>query len=160
MPSLRLETDMDNAEIARRLERLGLLMTLRGEDGFRVGAYRNAAETISGMTQPVADIARREGAKGLMQLPGIGRAISAKILELVARGSFETWDRVTAETPETTLDLLEVDGIGIKTAAMLHQRFKISSIDDLREFVEGGGMELVDGVNEKLEGRIRSYLKR
>lgn len=150
---------MDNAEIARRLERLGLLMTLRGDDGFRVGAYRNAAETITGMKQSVADIARRDGAKGLMLLPGIGRAISAKILELVARGSFETWDAITAETPETTLDLLDVDGIGIKTAAMLHQRFKISSIDDLREFVEGGGMDLVDGVGEKVVGRIKSFLR-
>ncbi len=151
---------MDNAEIARRLERLGMLMTIRGEDGFRVRAYRNAAETIAGIRTPVAAIAHRDGAKGLQQLPGVGKAISAKILELIERGTFEAWERITAETPETTLDLLDVDGIGVKTAATLHQRFKISSLDDLRKFADGGGLELVDGMSEKIAARVKNSLRR
>ena len=55
----------------------------------------------------------------------------------------------------TVLDLLDVEGIGLKTASTLYRQFKISSLEDLRKFVEGGGLELVDGVGEKSAERIR-----
>ena len=149
---------MTNEEIARRFERLALLMEIRGDDKFRVRSYRNAAEMIETWPTPVAEIAREEGLKGLQTIPGVGKAISGKIVELLERGTFEAWERLTAETPETVLDLLKVGGVGVKTAAVLYQQFKISSLADLRKFVEGGGLELVDGVGEKTAERIRHNL--
>lgn len=146
---------MTNEEIARRFERLATLMALRGDDQFRIRSYRNAAEVIETWPTPLERVAREEGAKGLQELPGVGKAISAKIVELVERGTFEAWEKLTAETPETALDLLDVEGVGMKTAQTLHQQFKISSLEDLRKFVEGGGLDLVDGVGEKSAERIR-----
>ena len=70
---------------------------------------------------------------GLQGIPGVGKAIAGKIVELLDRGTFDAWERLIAETPETVLDLLEVPGIGPKTAAMLHQKFKVSSRDELKE---------------------------
>lgn len=151
---------MTNEEIARRFERLALLMEIRGDDRFRVRSYRNAAEMIETWPTPVAAIAREEGARGLQTIPGVGKAISGKILELLERGTFEAWERLTAETPETVLDLLRVEGVGAKTAAALYQQFKISSLADLRKFVEGGGLELVDGVGEKTAERIKASVRR
>jgi DNA polymerase (family 10) len=151
---------MTNEEIARRFERLALLLEIRGEDKFRVRSYRNAAEMIETWPTPVEKIAREEGARGLQTIPGVGKAISAKIVELVERGTFDAWERLTAETPATVLDLLDVDGVGIKTASTLYQQFKISSLEDLRQFVEGGGLELVDGVGEKSAERIRRSIAR
>ncbi|HLM56104.1 MAG TPA: helix-hairpin-helix domain-containing protein [Pyrinomonadaceae bacterium] len=145
---------MRNEEIARRFERLALLMEIRGEDRFRVRSYRNAAEVIETWHEPLERIARAGGAKGLQALPGVGKAISVKVVELLDRGTFEAWERLTAETPESVLDLLEVEGVGLKTAATLYQQFKVSSLEDLRQFVEGGGLDLVDGVGEKSAERI------
>ena len=145
---------MTNEELARRFERLALLMEIRGDDKFRVRSYRNAAETLETWPSSVADIARGEGQKGLQTLPGVGKAISGKIVELLERDTFDAWERLTEETPETVLDLLEVEGVGVKTAATLHQQFKISSLEDLRQFVEGGGLDLLDGVGEKTAERI------
>jgi DNA polymerase (family 10) len=150
---------MTNEEIARRFERLALLLEIRGEDKFRVRSYRNASEMIETWPTPVEKIAREEGAKGLRAIPGVGKAISAKIVEMVERGTFDAWERLTAETPATVLDLLEVEGIGIKTASILYQQFKISSLEDLRKFVEGGGLEMVDGVGEKTAERIRRSIE-
>src|ERR687886_2535260 len=107
---------MTNEEIARRFERLALLMEIRGEDRFRVRSYRNAADMIEVWPTPLAKIARAEGVKGLQAIPGVGKAISGKIMELVERGTFDAYERLTSETPESVLDLLEVSGIGIKTA--------------------------------------------
>ena len=151
---------MTNEEIARRFERLALLMEIRGEDRFRVRSYRNAAETIETWHEPLSRVARSEGAKGLQALPGVGKAISGKIVELLAGGTFEAWESLTAETPETVLDLLEVEGVGLKTAAALYQQFKVSSLEDLLQFVEGGGLDLLDGVGEKTAERIARSVER
>jgi len=150
---------MQNEEIARRFQRLALIMEIRGgDDRYRVRSYRNAAEVIESWPQSLADVARREGAKGLQAIPSVGRAISGKIVELTERGTFEAYEKLIAETPETVLELLDVSGIGIKTAAALHGQFKISSRDDLKKFVAGGGLEMVDGIGEKTAERIAASL--
>lgn len=150
---------MTNDEIARRFERLALLMEIRGEDKFRVRSYHNAAEVIETWPRPLAEIAREGGAKGLQELPGVGKAISSKIVEMLERGTFEAHEKLTAETPESVLDLLDVSGVGIKTAATLYQRFKISSLADFGKFVAGGGLELVDGIGERVAERIEESLR-
>jgi DNA polymerase (family X) len=149
---------MDNEEIAKRLERHALIMEIREEDQFRIRSYRNAADVIQSWPTSMKRILREDGKKGLMSLPGIGRAISDKISELLETGTFEAWEKLTSETPESVLELLEVEGIGIKTAQTLYRNFKISSREDLLKFVEGGGLELVDGVGPKVAGRIRRAL--
>ena len=151
---------MTNEEIARRFARLAQLLEIRGEDRYRVRSYRNAAEMIEVWPEPLERIARAEGVKGLQALPGVGKAISGKIMELVERGTFDAYERLIEETPETVLDLLDVSGVGIKTAAVLYQQFKISSLADLKKFVAGGGLDLVDGVGERSAERIKESLGR
>ena len=151
---------MTNEELARRFERLALLMEIRGDDKFRVRSYRNAAEVIETWPTPLSRIAQEDGVKGLQELPGVGKAISGKIVELLERGTFDAWERLKEETPETVLDLLEVEGVGVKTAATLYQQFKISSLEDLSKFVEGGGLDLLDGVGEKTAERIARGVRR
>ena len=103
-------------------------------------------------------IAKAEGIAGLQAIPGVGKAIAGKILELVDRGTFDAWERIIAETPETVLDLLQIPGIGPKTAALLHQKFKVSSLEALKKFVDGGGLDLVDGIGPKTAERIKESL--
>ena len=150
---------MDNETIARRFQRLANLMEIRGDDRYRIRSYRNAAETIETWPTPLKKIAQEEGVKGLQTIPGVGRAISGKIVELLDKGTFEAWEKLTSETPESVLDLLRVGGIGLKTAATLHQQFKIASLDDLKQFSAGGGLEMVEGIGEKSAERIRESLK-
>jgi len=149
---------MDNESIARRFYRLAALMDIRGDDPFRLRSYRNAAEAIETWPTPMKTIAADEGIAGLQAIPGVGKAIAGKIVELLDRGTFDAWERIIAETPETVLDLLEIPGIGPKTAAMLHQKFKVSSLPTLKKFVEGGGLDLVDGIGPKTAERIKESI--
>ena len=150
---------MDNESIARRFYRLAALMDIRGDDPFRLRSYRNAAEAIETWPTPLEKIAAAEGIAGLQTIPGVGKAIAGKIIELLDRGSFNAWERIIAETPESVLDLLEIPGIGPKTAATLHQKFKVSSLPELEKFVAGGGLELVDGIGPKTAERIKESLE-
>ena len=149
---------MDNEQIARRFNRMASLMEIRGEDQFRIRSYRMAAEAIETWPTQMKEIAATEGVAGLLEIPGVGKALAGKIVELLERGTFEAWEKLTAETPESVLDLLELPGVGPKTAAMLHQKFKIASLDDLRRFVAGGGLETVDGIGPKIAERIKKSL--
>ena len=151
---------MTNEEIARRFNDMASLMEIRGEDPFRIRSYRMAAEAIETWPTEMKRIAKDEGATGLQEIPGVGKAIAAKIVELLEKGTFDAWDRLTAETPATVLDLLRLPGVGPKTAATLHQKFKIASLDDLRKFVAGGGLEMVDGIGPKSAERMRQSLDR
>ena len=150
---------MDNEAIARRFYRLAALMELRDDDPFRWRSYRNAAEAIEVWPTPLKEIAEKEGVAGLQTIPGVGKAIAGKVVELLDRGSFAAWDRLTAETPESVLDLLEIPGIGPKTAALLHKRFKVSTIAELKTFVAGGGLDMVDGIGPKTADKIKQSLE-
>jgi DNA polymerase (family X) len=150
---------MDNEAIARSFYRLASLMEIRGDDPFRWRSYRNAGEAIETWPTPLKTIAANEGVPGLQNIPGVGKAIAGKIVELLDRGTFNAWEKITAETPATLLDLLDTPGIGPKTAATLHQKFKVSSIVELKEFVAGGGLEMVDGIGPKTAERIKESLR-
>ena len=149
---------MDNGAIARRFYQLAALMEIRGDDPFRLRSYRNAAEAIETWPTPLKEIAKQEGIAGLQTIPGVGKAIAGKVIELFQRGTFDAWEKLTAETPATVLDLLEIPGIGPKTAATLHQKFKVSSLADLKKFVAGGGLEMVDGIGPKTAEKIKESL--
>jgi DNA polymerase (family X) len=149
---------MNNDAIARRFYRLAALMEIRGDDPFRWRSYRNAAEAIEVWPTPLKEIAEKEGIEGLQEIPGVGKAIATKVIDLLTKGSFDAWDRLVAETPETVLDLTEIPGIGPKTAALLHQRFKVSSLPELKTFVAGGGLDMVDGIGPKTAEKIKEAL--
>jgi DNA polymerase (family 10) len=150
---------MTNAEIARRFYRLSALMEIRGDDPFRLRSYRNAAEAIEVWPTPLKEIAEKEGVAGLQEIPGVGKAIAGKVMDLLDRGTFDAWERLIAETPETVIDLTEVHGIGPKTAALLHQRFKVSSLPELKAFVAGGGLDMVDGIGPRTAEKIKEALE-
>jgi DNA polymerase (family 10) len=149
---------MNKDAIARRFYRLAALMEVRGDDPFRWRSYRNAAESIEVWPTPLQQIAEKDGVTGLQEIPGVGKAIAGKVIDLLNKGTFDAWERLTAETPETVLDLLELPGIGPKTAALLHQRFKVSSLDDLKLFVASGGLDMVDGIGPRTAEKIKEAL--
>src|SRR5437588_6983266 len=92
---------MTNEQIARRFNDMASLMEVRGEDPFRLRSYRMAAEAIETWPTPMSEIAKEQGVTGLLEIPGVGKALAGKIVELIDSGTFEAWERLTAETPAT-----------------------------------------------------------
>jgi DNA polymerase (family X) len=154
----RNDLGMNNQELAKRFYQLSALMEIRGDDPFRLLSYRNAAEAIETWPTPMSEILQQEGTAGLQSIPGVGKAIGAKIVDLLNHGTFDAWEKLTKETPATVLELLEVPGIGPKTAAQLHQKFKVSSLLEFKQFVKGGGLGMVDGIGPKTAEKIKESL--
>jgi DNA polymerase/3'-5' exonuclease PolX len=81
---------VDNRAVARRLLDVAHLLEQQHASFYRVRAYRQAAQTILGLDQPIEDIVSHSGRKALKQLPGIGASLSAKIETLVRTGEIAT----------------------------------------------------------------------
>ncbi|MBS1789037.1 MAG: hypothetical protein JST85_15015 [Acidobacteria bacterium] len=149
---------MTNPQIADVFRRLAALLELGGENFFKVRSYQLAADTIEDWPQPLAEIYSEKGVAGLRELPGIGEAISKKIGDLLTTGTFKAYEEIKARIPESTLDLLEVEGVGIKTLKVLYDQFCLTNLDDFAKFVAGGGLNSVQGMGEKSQARIRKSL--
>jgi DNA polymerase (family 10) len=150
---------LDNREVAGVLERIADLLEFKDENPFKLRSYRVAAETIAEMEQPVAGIAAR-GAASLQELPGIGKSLSAQIIEIINTGTSSFVEELKEEVPESVLELRRVSGIGLKTSQALYRDFGIKSLDELKAFADGGGLDSVPGLGEKIVARIKSSLAR
>src|SRR5262245_25623290 len=146
---------MTNQEIADFFRRLANLMELGEENPFKIRAYRSAADTIEDTTTPLADMVEAGGVSRLRELPSIGEAISKKIVDLLETGVVKAYEEIKTKIPETILDLLKIEGVGMKTVQILYQQFQITNLDDFGKFVAGGGLNSVPNMGEKTQARIR-----
>src|SRR5437016_1206750 len=106
---------MNNLAIARVLAEIADLLEIKGENQFKIRAYRTASETVAHETRRVAGLPAAER----LELPGVGRDIAAKIGELVDSGAIRYHQELLQQFPPTILDLLNLQGVGPKTAARL-----------------------------------------
>jgi DNA polymerase (family 10) len=151
---------IDNADVAHVFERIADLLEFKEENPFKVRSYRLASENIAEMSQPLAEIAARGGGAELQKIPGIGKSISGQIIEIIRTGTSAYFEELKEETPETVLDLRRVSGVGLKTSQLLYRDFGIKSLEELKDFAEGGGLESVTGLGEKTAERIKKSLAR
>jgi DNA polymerase (family X) len=150
---------IDNHDVASVLERIADLLEFKDENLFKLRSYRVAAESIAEMQAPIADIAAR-GVTALQELPGIGKSLSTQIIEILQTGTSSYFEELKEDVPESVLELRRVSGIGLKTSQSLYRDFGIKSLDELKAFVDGGGLESVAGLGEKISERIKSSLAR
>ena len=125
-----------NEEIAEMFDTLGTMLEMQGESVFKIRAYQRAARAIEGLSFPLAQ-AVNDGEK-LTAIPGIGKAISEKIQELVTTGKVQTYERVKSELPEGALELLTIPGIGPKTAVLIGSELGISTVEGVEQAARDG----------------------
>jgi len=136
---------LSNAEIARTLKEIRTLMEFAGEPFFKFMAYERAAETLENAAPAASLVASGE----LQRLPGIGKTIAARIVELLETGSIAYHDELAATYPLTLVDMLGVQGIGMKTAQTLFREQGIASLADLERAVDAGALDGVARLGKK-----------
>src|SRR5262249_4254713 len=151
---------MNNADVARVLEKIADLLEFKNENFFKVRSYRVASGAIIDLDHPVSEAVARGGAAELQKIPGIGKGITAQIADLSTTGTSAYLDELTRDLPVTVIDLRRVSGIGLKTAQVLFSEFGIKSLDDLKVFADGGGLLSVPGIGEKTVERIKRSISR
>ncbi len=147
-----------NSEIAEILTKVADLLDIRGENPFRIRAYRNAARTVGSQGQSVASMLG-EG-KDLSELAGIGKDLAGKIAEFVETGKLSLLEELERETPAELTELLEIPGLGPKKSAVLYREIGIKTLADLAAAAKAGKIRDLEGFGKKTEEKIRTQLAR
>jgi len=100
------------------LREMADLLEQQGADGFRITAYRRAAQTLDALEMPVEDLARKGGLKALDELPNIGRGIAAAMMEMLTTGRWGQLERLKGSIEPENL-FQTVPGIGPELASRI-----------------------------------------
>jgi len=148
---------VDNTKIAEVFDELAELMEFRGENPFRVRAYRNGARAIRDLDESVATILA-DPTRSLADLPGIGSTLEEKSRVLIETGSLPQLEALREAIPESVIAMTRVPGLGAKKAAILHKELSIDSLDELRKACEAGEVRKLKGFGAKTEETILAGL--
>ncbi len=144
---------MNNAQIAATLDTLADLLEFKGENPFRVRAYRNGARVVHDLSEPVTAILEQPN-RSLTEFTGIGKDLAEKIATLVATGELPLLVELQKELPASVLTLLRIPGLGPKKAAVLYKELGVKTLDDLREACEAQRVRALKGFAAKTEQAI------
>ena len=141
---------MDNKGIALVLGQIADLLEIKGDNAFKIRAYRSAADVVATWPDAVA----RMDAQQLRAIPGVGKDLATRIRELAETGASPYHQELLAQFPSTILDLLRLQGVGPKTVAMLYSTLNISTLEGLSAAAREGRLRGLKGMGAKKEAQI------
>jgi DNA polymerase (family X) len=148
---------MENVEIARVLNEYADLLDIQGENPFRVRSYRNAAQTVAGLSQPVAQLI--EAGEDLRKLPGIGSSMAEHLKEILETGTLSGLEEVRRALPPTLTELMQLHHLGPKRARQLYDTLGITSVSELAAAIDTGKVEALPGFGKKSAGNLSRALE-
>jgi DNA polymerase (family 10) len=144
-----------NADLADQLDLLADISEILGEESFKIIAYRRAATRIRETPSPVAELALSGRAT---DLPGVGKTIEQKVIEVVEDGEIHALTRRRERVPVGVVEFLRLPGVGPKTAARIWSQLGITTLDGLQAAAEEGRLRDLSGMGQRSEEKILAAL--
>jgi len=148
---------MNNQELARIFNSIADLLDIKGENRFRILSYRRAAETISALAEELTDVVAQ--GRDPCEFPGIGEAISKKILEALGTGKVTFLEELKKELPPTLLDLLRIRGVGPRAVKVFYEQLGVTTLEELKEATRSDKLRSLPGFGERSQGKILAALQ-
>lgn len=142
---------MGNAEIKDLFNEIADYLEIKGENPFRVRAYRRAAQAVEGLAEEAGAIAARGG---LLEIPGIGKDLAEKIQEYLRSGRVEYLEGLRREIPAGVIELMRIHGVGPKTAKLLYEQVGVDSVEKLEGLASAHKLAGLPGIKAKTEENI------
>jgi DNA polymerase (family X) len=133
------------------LEKIAQLLEIKGENPFKVRAYRQGAEAVSSYA---GDIVAKAAANELTGIAGIGEALRQKLHELASTGKLEFYEKLRAEFPVTIFELFDITGLGPKKIAALYKELGVGSLAELKTACESGAAAGLSGFGAKTATKL------
>ena len=142
---------MRNLQLAEIFDRIADMLEIKGENPFKVRAYRKVVLTLENLPE---DIKRIYESGRLRDIPGVGEGIAKKIEELLETGKLESYEELKKSLPVGLVEMLLVPDVGPKTAQLLYEKLGVKSIDELEKAARAGNVRSLEGMGEKTEENI------
>jgi len=150
-----------NKEIAKILREVAAVYEVKEDSSFRVAAYNKAADSIEHSSVEAKDL----WDKGkLDEIPGVGKGIGSYLDEYFKTGKVRHFQALKKDMPSGMFALLDIHGVGPKSAYKLSKKLKIKSVEDLQKAAEGGKIAELEAFGEQSQKEIlkgiREYQRR
>lgn len=146
-----------NREVAKLFANIGDLLEIKGENRFKVLAYRKAAENIANLGQDLYDL--WEADQDLKRIEGIGQAIAEKTDELFSTGKLGFWEKLITEVPESLVEVLAIADVGPKLAKTMWQELGLTSVAEVKAAAQQGRLQKLPRMGAKSEARILASIE-
>ena len=146
-----------NEEIANLFENMATLLEMKGDTVFKIRAYQRAARTISHLSFSLEQAVREE--VDLKKIPGIGKAISDKTQEYLATGRVRAYEELIGELPDGVLTLMDIPGIGPKSALLISQELGVSTIEGIEKAIHDGSLAALPRMGQRTADNILRHLR-
>ncbi len=143
---------MKNKELEVLFERMADVLELKGENLFKINAYRKASRIVGDLTQDIEEIVDQGKLK---DIPGIGEGMAQKILEYLKTGKVSKFEEVRKDVSDELIALMDIPGMGPKTLSLIHKEKGISNFAQLEKAVEDGSLIGLPGIGEKKVENIK-----
>lgn len=147
---------MRNKQVAAVFREIADLTEILGDEAGKAAAYRRAAFALEGLGEDVAAL-RVQGR--LREIPGVGPNLARKIEEILDTGTCAHRERLRAALPPGVLELLDVPGIGPRTAGALYRQLGVAGLDDLERAARAGRIQSLPGLGPKRAAAIVAGLE-
>jgi DNA polymerase (family 10) len=146
-----------NTDIADIFEAIADYLEIEGENPFKIRAYRNASRTVRGLGPELKDMLA--AGEALTELPGIGKELAAKIVEILQTGTARALEKLKEKVPAGVIEMLKIPGLGPKRVSALYHKLTIESLAGLKESAEAGRVQTLPGFGLKTEQHIRKAIE-
>jgi DNA polymerase (family 10) len=142
---------MTNQQLADIFRKIADLLEIKGENIYKILAYRKASDSLNNLGQDVNEI-QKQGK--LTEVDGVGKAIAEKIDELLTTGHLGFLDKLEAEVPPSLAELLQVPDLGPKKVALFWKQLGVTKLSELESTARAGKLRTLPGMGEKSEAKI------
>ena len=142
---------MSNSRIAEIFDKIADILEIQEENSFRIRAYRRAAQTIENLSEDISQYIKEDG---FVKLPGRGEDLASKIKEFLKTGKISAYEKLKKKVKPVLLDMLDIPGVGPKTAKLLYAKLKIKSLKELEAKARSHQISGLPGAKEKTEENI------
>jgi DNA polymerase (family X) len=144
--------EINKKDLIRLLETIAVYLELKGENPFKVSAFRKAASALEFDDRSLSDI------EDFTAISGIGKGTAAVIEEYIKEGSSSVLNELKNEVPRGLIPLLQLPGLGGKKIAKLYKELGIEDVTSLEEACKAGKVQSLAGFGKKTEEKILSAI--
>lgn len=146
--------EISNGKLAKLLRNVVAAYVIKNTGNiFQIRAYENAADSIEHSTVEIYDL-WEEGK--LDSVPALGKSIQGYLNELFTKGEVAHFEDIKKGIPKVVFDLLDIPGVGPKTAQKIVE-LGIKDLADLEKQLKEGKL-LAKGLSAKLSQKILDSL--
>jgi len=146
-----------NADVADIFEEIADYLEIEGGNPFRIRAYRNAVRTVTDLGLELNDMVAQK--EDLTRLPGIGKELSAKLVEILETGTAKALKKLQRRIPREVRQILKIPNLGPKRVSILYNDLNIQSLEQLLQAAKDGRIRALSGFGEKIEKHILQAVK-